>query len=169
MTNELSPLAQLGKAFGYSVDDLKNNRVGRLSRRQRRQVWGRFSLTLIGWLLLLLFPIGVGLALVLWDGQTSFSDALFHPATSAGYLVGGLLALFYGVVQFSTLMLVVDVLRGRVHAISGPVERYGRYLYVKRSRFLLEQHKLDLIQSGLRYTFYILPGSRQVLSIEFAE
>lgn len=169
MSDELSPLAQLSQAFGYSVEDLKKNRAGRLSRRQRRQAWVRFGLTLLNWVLLLLFPMVVGLALVWWDGQTNLEDALFHPAARAGYLVGGLLAVFYGVVQFNTLMLIIDVMRGRVRVISGPVERYGRYLYVKRSRFLIEQHKLDLIQSGLRYTFYILPGSRQVLSIEFAE
>lgn len=166
---EQTPLLQLGKAFNFSLDDLRANRNRRLTRRQRRVIWQSFLIAAFYWMLLLLVPGIIGWILVLWGGDEALSDILFSTAAAAGYATGIVLSGFYALAHYQTLLLVVDALRGHVVAVSGPVKRYGRYLYIEERRFLLETETLDLIQNGLRYTLYILPGSQRILSLEFSE
>lgn len=166
---ELTPLVQLGQAFKFSSDDLRANREGKLTFRQRRRIWQRFWQALITALLMLLIPIIVTWFLLFWQTSATLADVLNHPAALIGYSTGAILAAFYIIANAPAFFVVIDVWRGRVQAISGPVERYGQYLVLKKRRFLLESNTLDLIQNGLRYTFYILPGSQHILSVEFAE
>lgn len=166
---ELTSLAQLGQVFHFSSDDLRANREGKISLRQRWRLWRRFWGTFFTILALLLIPILVGWALVLSGTDKALIDVLFDPAALAGYITGFMLAGFYTLVNFSTLVLLVDMSRGRVRAVSGPVQRMGRYLFINKRRFLVEVSTLDLIQTGLHYTFYVLPGSQHILSVEFAE
>ncbi len=166
---ELTPLAQLGKAFDFSNADLRANRDRQLTRRQRRAIWMRFLVTLFYWLMLLTVPSAVGLVLLTWGSDKSLAEIIFSTEAAIGYGTGALLSSFYAAVHYQTLLLVVDAFRGRVVAVSGPVRRYGQYLYLNQRRFLLETDSHDLIQNGVSYTLYILPGSQHILSIEFAE
>ncbi len=166
---ELTPTAQLGMAFHFTSDDLRANREGTLTRRQRRKLMGQFWSTLMIGLLLLLGPSVVGLILVAWGTESSFRNILTHSAALAGYLTGVIALAFYVAINFKSLLLPFDLLRGRVLALSGPVNRHGLYLHVRGTRLLMESTVLDLIQDGLHYTFYVLPRSRKILSVEFSE
>ncbi|NDJ87491.1 MAG: hypothetical protein GYB66_16575 [Chloroflexi bacterium] len=166
---ELTPLARLGEAFDFSMDDLRANRNGTVTRRQRRKVWRRFLASFGTAVGLFLVPVIVGWWLASWDQSLSLLEFLTAESALVGYLTGLLLAGFYISVNISSFLLSVDILRGQVVAVSGPVRRYGHYLFVDQQRFLLEAASLDLIQSKFHYTFYMLPGARHILSIEFAE
>lgn len=166
---ELTPTARLGSAFSFTPDDLRANREGRLTLRQRRDLLSHFWSTALMGLLLLLGPILVGVILVWWGTEKSFGDILTDSATLAGYLTGIIAFGFYIFINYKSLLLPLDVLRGRVRALSGPVKRHGLYLQIRNSQLLLEEVVLDLIQDGLHYTFYILPRSHKILSVEFSE
>ena len=169
MVDDLTPLAQLGVAFRFSSDDLRANREGKMTLRQRRIAWQRFWSTVIVFILLIMIPIMLAWGLLLWESDKSINDVMTDSAATIGYVTGIVLAIFYITVSYERLLLIIDTLRGRVAKISGSVERYGRYVYIKNRRFLLDSDKLELIQNGLQYTLYILPMSHQILSIEFAE
>lgn len=166
---ELTPIAQLGMAFHFTSDDLRANREGKLTLRQRRKLVAQFWSTVLVGLLLLLGPSVVGLILVAWGTDQSFGDTLTDSAALAGYLTGLIALSFYVAINFKSLLLPFDVLRGRVLALSGPVKRHGLYLQVRHTHLLMEEAVLDLIQDGLHYTFYVLPHSRKILSVEFSE
>ena len=155
--------------FHFTSDDLRANREGTLTLRQRRKLVGQFWSTFMIGLLLLLGPSAVGLILVAWGTEKSFADVLTNRAALAGYVTGMIALAFYMVINFKSLLLPFDILRGRVLALSGPVKRHGLYLHVRGTRLLMESTVLDLIQDGLHYTFYILPRSRKILSVEFSE
>jgi hypothetical protein len=167
--DELTPIAQLGNAFNFSSNDLKANRTGKITARQRRAIWRRLFAFMISWLLLLIIPIVIGFILVEWGTDQTFSEAFFKTEALSGYLTGLLLSSFYAVGQFNTLVMVIDTLRGKIRRVAGPVKRQGHYIYVKKYRFLLDTATLDLMQSGLQYRFYVLPSSHHILSVEFAE
>ncbi len=167
--DEQTSVVQLGDAFNFTIEDLKANRARCITSRQKRIVWQRFWGMLLGGMGLLLMPPVVGWMLILWNTDQTLGDAIFDSAAVMAYIAGLLLSGFYVVVNFPKLLLALDTLRGRIQIVSGSVERYGRYLYVRKHRFLLEARTLDLIQTSLQYTFYILPSSRYILSVEFAE
>lgn len=167
--NDLTPIAQLGNAFNFSSNDLKANRTGKITARQRRAIWRRLVAFVISWILLLMIPIVIGFILVEWGTNEAFTDALFKTEALSGYITGLLLSTFYAIGHFNTLVMVVDALRGKIRQVAGPVKRQGRYLYVKKYRFLLDTATLDLMQSGLQYRFYVLASSHHILSVEFAE
>lgn len=169
MNDELTPVTQLGRALSFSAEDLRANRSGRVTVRQRRTILRRFLSSVFVFLLLLLVPIGVGLILVAWGTEQSVDAVLRDDAALIGYLSGFALGLFYLTASLQQFLLGADLVTGRVLMISGPVERYGRYLYIGQKRFLLEAGELDLIQTELHYTLYVLPVSQHVLSLEFAE
>jgi hypothetical protein len=167
--DELTPLALLGKAFYFTLDDLRANRTGKLSPPQRRRLMARAAGAIAVGLLLLLAPMTVGLGLVWWGTEAKPVDVLFDSAALAGYLTGLVCFGFYLFSNFQSFLLPLELVRGRIQSVSGPVKRHGLYLFVKKKRFLLDRAALDLIQDGLQYTFHFLPLSRQILSVEFAE
>lgn len=167
--DELTPIAQLGNAFNFSSNDLKANRTGKITARQRRVIWRRLFVSMISWLLLLIIPIVIGVILVGWGTPNTFSDTVFNEEALSGYITGLLLSTFYAIAHFNTMVMVVDALRGRIRRVSGPVKRQGKYIYVRKYRFLLDTATLDLMQTGLQYKFYVLPSSHHILSVEFAE
>lgn len=169
MSDELTPISQLGRALDFSYEDLRTNRSGLVTRRQRRQLWRRFWSGLLVFSMLLVVPVAVSWILVSWENTQSFSDVMMNDASMIGYLMGTMSAGFYASTGLRNFMLAADLVRGRVLAITGPVERYGRYLYMGERRYLLESGTLDLVQSELHYTLYILPVSMHILSMEFAE
>lgn len=169
MHDELTPISQLGQALAFSHDDLRANRDGRVTRRQRRVLWRRFWGGAIIFALLLLVPIGIAVLLVAWGTEQGLMVVLFNDEALIGYAVGALSAMFYVATTLQSFLLAPDLVRGRVLAITGPVERYGRYLYMGQQRFLLGPGDLELVQSELHYTLYFLPTSQFVLSMEFAE
>ncbi|MBI5930460.1 MAG: hypothetical protein HY862_14210 [Chloroflexi bacterium] len=168
-TQELTPIAQLGLAFHFTSEDVRANRDGRLTLKQRRELLAQFWSTLFIGLLLLLGPSLAGLILVWWGTQNSLGDVLTNNASLAGYLTGAIALTFYVVMNYKLLLLPLDIMRGRVLILSGPVKRHGLYLQVRHAQLLMEAATLDLIQDGLQYTFYILPRSRKILSVEFSE
>lgn len=166
---ELTPIAQLGIAFRFTPDDLRTNRTGKLTRRQRRALTGQCAIAWLIGLMLLLGPSIVGLILVWWGTEKSFEKVLTDRAALAGYVTGLIAVAFYLVMNFRSLLLPLDLARGNVLALGGPVRRHGLYLQIRQTRLLMEAAVLDLIQDGLHYTFYILPNSRKILSVEFSE
>lgn len=169
MHNELTPIAQLGRAFNFSSDELRANRAGRTTRRQRQRLWRQFWVHNLMLLVLVVAPILVTWILVAWGQQAALLSAWDDDATLIGYAVSAILGLFYLLGNFQGWLMGIDLMRGRVQAVSGTVERYGHYLYIGSFRFLLESGTLALIQSELRYTLYVLPSSQVILSLEFAE
>ncbi len=167
--NELTPISQLGRAFNFSSDDLRANRAGRTTRRQRQQLWRRFWANNLILLLLLVAPIIVTWILVAWGQKTALFSVWDDDAALIGYAISAILGVFYLLGNFQAWLMGVDLLRGRVQPVTGTVERYGHYLYIGAFRFLLESGTLALIQSELRYTLYVLPSSQVILSLEFAE
>jgi hypothetical protein len=114
---------------------------------------------------LLLFPPAAVAFVLLWtdSGSVASNEVLI------GLLIGAVIAVFFSFAHGRRLLLVFDVWRNSVRIASGKVNRQGLYLHIGRRRFLLEATSLDLIQSGLRYTFYYLPRSGTVVGVEFAE
>ena len=167
--DELTPITQLGNAFNFSSNDLKANRTGKITARQRRAIWRRLLAFMISWILLLIIPIFIGFILVDWGTKAAFTDAIFKTEALSAYITGLLLSTFYAIGQFNTLVMVIDTLRGKIRRVAGPVKRQGHYIHVKKYRFLLDTTTLDLMQSGLQYKFYVLPSSHHILSVEFAE
>jgi hypothetical protein len=167
--DELTPITQLGNAFNFSSNDLKANRTGKITARQRRAIWRRLFAFMISWVLLLIIPIVIGIVLVEWGTDDAFGDVVFKTEALSAYITGLLLSTFYAIGQFNTLVMVIDTIRGKIRRVAGPVKRQGRYIYVKKYRFLLDTATLDLMQSGLQYKFYVLPSSHHILSVEFAE
>ncbi|MCI0713916.1 MAG: hypothetical protein L0154_27415 [Chloroflexi bacterium] len=162
--SEVTPLAQLGRAFGFTPEDLQANRARRITQRQRQNLNNLFVKTVLVGVFLLLLPALVGLAIVAWQGGDLLSlEGLL------GLLIGLILFSFYAVANYRDIALIFDLSRGTVEIITGKIERTGAYLNVGRHQFLLEEAKLDLIQSGLRYTFYYLPVSKRIIGVEFAE
>lgn len=162
--SEATPLTQLGRAFGFTPEDLQANRARRLTHRQRQALNSLFVRTVLVGFLLLLLPAVVGLAIVAWQGGDLLSlEGLL------GLAIGSILLIFYCVANYRDYALILDLSRGTVEIITGTIERTGAYLNVGRHEFLLDEAKLDLIQSGLRYTFYYLPVSKRIIGVEFAE
>lgn len=169
MQDDLTPNSQLGRAFNFSSDELRTNRAGRTTARQRRRLWRQFWIHNLIWVLLLVVPTIVTWILVAWGQRTALLLVWNDDAALIGYAVSAILGLVYAVGNYQIWLMGVDLLSGRVQAVTGPVERYGHYLYIGSFRFLLESGTLALIQSELRYTLYVLPSSQVILSLEFAE
>lgn len=167
--DELTPITQLGQALSFSHEDLRTNRAGAVTRRQRRALWQRFWAGAFTFLMLLVGPIAIGWVLVAWGTTQNFAGVVTDDAATIGYLVGLIAAGFYVLTTARNFLLAADLVRGEVHSITGPIERYGRYLYVGQERYLLEAGSLELVQSELHYTLYFLPVSQYILSLEFAE
>ncbi|PJF44300.1 MAG: hypothetical protein CUN55_04670 [Phototrophicales bacterium] len=167
--DELTPIARLGRAFNFSSDDLRANRAGRTTLRQRKRLWRRFWTHNFIFLMLLISPIAVSWVLVAWGTQESIFSVWDERPALIGYIVSAILGVFYLIGNFQNWLMALDLMRGRVQAVSGTVERYGHYLYIGSFRFLLESGTLALIQSELKYTLYVLPSSQVILSLEFAE
>jgi len=166
MSDVLTPLAS---AFQYTPDDLRANRQSQLSGRQRRRLWGRFWLLALGAGLMVIVPIALALGLALWSTDQSLSAAMNDTRTGLGYAVGFILGIFYVIANWSSMWTFFDLLRGRVVEIVGPAQLWGRYLIVDEARFVVDDHALQMLQSGVTYRVFMLPRSKTLLSIEFAE
>ena len=166
MADLLTPLAA---AFEYTPDDLKANRQGRLSGRQRRALWMRFWGVFLGLVLLVVVPIVLAWGLVLWSSDDGLSAAMNDTRAGLGYAVGAILGIFFAVANWPSLMMFFDLMRGRVRESTGEAHIWGRYLTVGDDRFVVGQDALNMLQPGLNYRVFLLPRSRTLLSIEFAE
>ena len=166
MADVLTPLAA---AFHYTPDDLKANRQYRLSGRQRRALWLRFWLVALGAVLLFTVPILLAWGLVLWSSAQGLNAAINDTRAGLGYAVGVILGSFYVIANWSSLMMFFDLLRGRVVEVTGPAEIWGRYLTIGDRRFVVDVDALQMLQPVLNYRVFLLPRSRAMLSIEFAE
>lgn len=169
MQSELTPISQLGRAFNFSNEELRANRAGRTTRRQRQRLWRRFWAHQLILALLIVAPVVVTWVLVAWGQKVALFSVWGDNASLIGYMVSAILAVFYLAGNFQGWLMGIDLLGGHVQAITGIVERYGHYLYIGQYRFLLESGTLALIQSEVRYTLYVLPNSQVILSLEFAE
>lgn len=169
MHNELTPISQLGRAFNFSSDELRANRAGRTTRRQRQRLWRRLWGHNLILALLIMVPVVVTWILVAWGQEVTLFSVWDDDAALLGYVLSAILGTFYLAGNFQSWLMGIDLLHGRVQAITGIVERYGHYLYIGSYRFLLESGTLALIQSEVRYTLYVLPSSQVILSLEFAE
>jgi hypothetical protein len=167
--DELTPISQLGRALSFSYDDLRTNRAGGVTRRQQRMLWQRFWGGAFIFIILLIVPIAVSWVLVAWGTTQSLTSVVFDDTTTIGYLIGIMAGMLYLMTAMRNFLLAADLVRGKVRSITGPVERYGRYLYVGQERYLLQAGTLELVQSELHYTLYFLPVSQYILSLEFAE
>lgn len=169
INDELTPISQLGQSLSFSIEDLRTNRSGNVTVRQRRRLWKRFWSGAVIFLMLLMVPIIVSWILVAWGTEGGLTDIITNDAATIGYLTGAMACMFYAITASHSFFLAADLMRGEVKAITGPVERYGHYLYIGKSRYLLQSGTLDLVQSELHYTLYVLPVSQMILSLEFAE
>jgi hypothetical protein len=166
MSDLLTPLAA---AFHYTPDDLKANRQFRLSGRQRRAQWLRFWLVALGAVLLFTAPILLAWGLVLWSGAADLNAAINDTRAGLGYAVGFILGSIYVIANWASLLMFFDLMRGRVVEATGPAEVWGRYLTIGGKRFVVNEDELQMLQSGFAYRVFLLPRSRTLLSIEFAE
>lgn len=158
MTDAITP-------FGYKTQDVRRNREGHLSAGQRRQLTQRWLVTVLGGVALVFAPIVLAWILILWGTGDNFAAVISQ--AWLGYLIGLLLGILYAAVNFRSLLLGLDLLRGIVKPVSGMARMWGEYLIVGQDRFVIEQR--ELIQDGLQYRVFFLPASRTVLSIEFSE
>lgn len=166
----MEQLTPLGAAFHFTPQDLRANRQGELSPAQRRTLWSRFVLTILGGGLLVLVPILVTWGLIMWAAQQNLNTTLSDNRALIGYLIAGMLGLIYFAANAQAVLLALDLWRGQTQAVVAPVKIWGGYLLMGKQRFLLDDDlDLSLIKSGLTYRAFILPLSQTLLSLEFAE
>lgn len=168
MYQDVTPLVQLGEAFNFDANDLLANRERRLSLKQRSRLLRDFWSTLGTGVLLVGLPAIITLAVLNWD-DFDLGGTLLSLEAIITYGAGLMLGVFYLIANLSKLMQLPDALRGEVRQITGPIQRRGVYVRVGRLKFILEDVTLDLIQTGLRYTFYYAPRSKVIVAVEFAE
>lgn len=168
MYQDVTPIVQLGEAFNFDANDLMANRERRLSLKQRSRLLREFWNTLGTGVLLVSLPGVITLAVLNWD-DFNLGSTVFSLEAIIAYVSSLVLGIFYLIANLSKLLLLPDALRGEVRHITGPIQRRGVYVRVGRLKFILEDVTLDLIQTGLRYTFYYAPRSKTIVSIEFAE
>jgi hypothetical protein len=166
MMMEALPLAS---AFRFTGEDLQANRQGKVTAAQRRRLWRRLFVVFFGGLLLLLVPILLAWSLITFATNQSFSEAFWDGRMFSGYLVGLLLWSIYLGANYRTWLLGLDLLRGKVISVAGPVRVWGRYLILEDYQFVIDETALSLVKTGLRYRVFILPSSCTLLSIEFSE
>ncbi|MFP4321408.1 MAG: hypothetical protein ACLFTK_03045 [Anaerolineales bacterium] len=159
----------LGDVFNFTPDDIRANRQRRLSRRQRRRLWGRFIGTLLGGLVLMSVPVLLGLALISLETGISPRAALEDNRAIVGLLIGGLLGVLYALANWPSLLLLVDLIDGRVRSVRAPARLWGHYLLLGDERFVVGDDLDGLVRDGVRYRAFVLPLSKTLLSLEFAD
>ncbi len=159
----------LASAFHFTGEDLQANRQGKITSRQRRRLWGRFLMLFCGGFLLLGIPILLAWALIAFATDQPFSEALWDGRMFSGYMIGLLLWSIYLGANYRVWLMAVDLLRGKVIPVVGPVRVWGQYLILENHQFVLEDAALALVKTGLRYRVFTLPQSSTLLSIEFYE
>ncbi len=168
MYEDVTPIYQLGEAFNFDGRDLMANREHRLSVKQRSRLLRTFWSTLGTGALLVALPGIITLAVLNW-AEFDLGSTIFSLEAIIAYGASLVLGVFYLVANFSNVLLIFDVMSGQVRHITGPIQRRGVYVRIGRQKFILEDVTLDLIQTGLRYTFYYAPRSKAIVSVEFAE
>jgi hypothetical protein len=145
----------------YSPADLTENRLGRISSKQRRRLWTKDIFKTALSMFLILFGL-VGLF-------AGFADRISARATG-----GAAVAVMLGfVLAWGSAGLWIDLLRGRVQAITGDlqtqekVDRRDTYYYL-----VVGSHRWDIAESFVRHVVkgpgvvYQLPISQTILSLE---
>lgn len=159
----------LGDAFGFTAEDIAQNRQGRMTWAQRGRLWRRFWATALGGVLLAGVPAIAAGWLVHWATGIPLDAAFTDTRATSGYVVALLLGVIYVAANHKTLLLFIDLLLGRVQTVRGMMEIWGRYLVIGGYRFVAEETALESVQAGLRYRAFVLPASNTLLSLEFAE
>jgi hypothetical protein len=153
------PTTTLAAQFGFSLDELAQNRAGTLSARQQQDVfyrsWGYLARGVV------LLVVGIGVAL--WLAPSA--EGTFHYALLAG------VALLLGINAAIFLADLYRVVRPTVHGVTGPLRRGddawrpsvfvgGTELFVNSRRW----RRLEARYPGV-YRAYYTPASH-LLSIE---
>ncbi|NJL94280.1 MAG: hypothetical protein HC915_11430 [Anaerolineae bacterium] len=162
-------LAPLAEALRFSTEDLRQNRQGKLSIRQKGRLWARCLGTLAGGLALALAPILLTWLLLGWSNAQLTQANLADSRAWLGYAVGLALGAFFFVANFRAVFLLPDLLAAQTVPLEAQAQVWGRYLVIKQRRFVLEPPSLELIRHGVRYRVYFLPLSNTLLSLEFAD
>src|SRR5436190_1210514 len=110
----MDQLTPLGAAFNFTPQDLRANRQGEISPAQRSRLWWRFAVTSVGGILLILAPIFVTWGLIMWSERQSLPNTVSDDRALIGYLMGVMLGTIYVIANFHSLLLSVDLLRGKL-------------------------------------------------------
>jgi len=163
-------LLPLGDIFIFTGEDLRRNRDGGLSWGQRRKLSLQFIGVVLSALPLVALPILAAWGLSAWQSPPTNPQAFLNAnGTQYGYLFGGTLGLLYFLSNVRLFLLGLDLLRGRVVPLRGLAQTWGKYLFIGRRSFVVEEAVLKNVQTGLNYRVFTLPLSGLLLSIEFAE
>jgi hypothetical protein len=184
-------LSALARVHGFTLDELEENRQGRISAGQRWKLWQqaleplRFAaMTMAGWLIFLFVIKAVVPDLILWIVSLFAGKsvtAFFFVVT-----IGCGLALLVAALKCTstTIGLIGDLRAGAAARLEGRVsisrdeekgqgmrrlygEKVGVYAYViNNEHFAVSQEALEALASGSRYRLYCTPRSRLLLSIE---
>ncbi len=159
----------LGDVFNFTPQDIRANRERRLSGRQRRRLWLRFWGLALGGALLVAAPVLLGLALISLETGISLGDALGDNRARVGMVLGALMGVLYALANWQGLALAVDLLDGRVRSLRAPARRWGQYLLLGDYRFVVGDDLEGLVRDGMAYRAFVLPLSKTLLSLEFAD
>jgi hypothetical protein len=167
---EEAPLLPLGAEFRFNAHDLQTNRHRRLTTRQSRRLSGRFLGTFFGGVFLMAAPVALALGLLMWIEGQGLGQSLGDSRLTLAYLVAGILGLFYALANGQTLLIPWDLWWGRVASVRGTGQLWGSYLVIGgKYRFVVDERARAAIQPALIYRVYLLPASKILLSLEYAE
>jgi hypothetical protein len=155
-------LQALAGANSFSLEDLKVNQEGLLSKRQENKL-----------LLLILMDLAIGLTSAVLFAV--FIPQVLRATSSIGllllFVIGGVILLRFG---WSALKLIADLWHGRVESMEGPLTRQYRrakysisYYYVyDRYRFQVSAAGYHALVEGRSYRVFYAPRSKQLVAIE---
>lgn len=176
--NPTNSLATLMQTFRFNENDLQQNWTGRLTGRQQWRVLlsvGSYAVILLA----VCFVAGIYAAASLWgvipEQTTEVTSSVPVQAWQTFCLASlGLFAFGYPLWNIGTRF--IDILRGQVKSISGPIHfkvRGGRgttsYYVIQGQEFQVAPHAYYSFIENMTYRVYYTPLSKEIVSLEPAE
>jgi len=170
-----SALPTLRQTFRFNQDDLEQNRGGRLSGRQQLRILWRSSFY-VAFLLVVCFVVGIYAAASLmgWmpEQPAEVTQSILVQAWQTFCLAAlGLFAFGWPLWNIGTRL--IDILRGQVQVISGPIHfkvRGGRgttsYYVIRGKEFQVSPYAYYSFIEGMNYHIYYTPLAKEIASLE---
>jgi hypothetical protein len=164
-----SPAAELMPLLNFTLDDLENNRSGKLSAAQQQHLKSlQTRLLMIG--SGVFFALAFLATLFLFGGQSASSGIL----TLIGFLLTGLNAIVMGMFGRQWMRLnadlrgdSIDMIGGKLERILRPTGRINNYvLRVSQTDFAVNKDTFKAFQHEAPYRMYRTRHSRILLSAE---
>lgn len=180
ITHPLTPnpdnaLSTLMQTFRFNENDLQQNRAGRLTGRQQLRILWRTS-SYVAFLLVVCFVAGIYAAASLlgWapEQPSEITQSLLVQAWQT-FCLASLTLFAFGYPLWNIGTRFIDILRGQVKSISGPIHfkvRGGRgatcYYVIQGKEFQVAPHAYYSFIENMTYRVYYTPLSKEIVSLE---